>query len=252
MPGKQVTDHQVIKYKQYRQRLSQEAAAAKVGISERTARRLERLEGLPSQRAPRTWRTRTDPLSPVWDTEVLPMLQAAPGLTAVTVLEELPRRPPRRVLERRAADPAATRSQVARARGSGARGVLRPAARARPVGPVRLHPRHRALPVHFTQPACRTAIAVLRRVDQPREGLDLLRCHQEQQLALTHLDLPFRCQKQPHRSHWNSPPCPGRQVGRRPPDARLDAQLVPEGSTLESQPGLPPHTQSLLTARLTR
>ena len=91
MPGKQVTDHQVIKYKQYRQRLSQEAAAAKVGISERTARRLERLEGLPSQRAPRTWRTRTDPLSPVWDTEVLPMLQAAPGLTAVTVLEELQR-----------------------------------------------------------------------------------------------------------------------------------------------------------------
>ena len=37
MPGKRVTDHQVIKYKQYRQRLSQEAAAAKVGISERTA-----------------------------------------------------------------------------------------------------------------------------------------------------------------------------------------------------------------------
>ena len=94
MPGKRVTDHQVIKYKQYRQRLGQEAAAAKVGISERTARRLERLDGLPSQRAPRTWRTRSDPLAAVWDAEVLPMLRAAPGLTAVTVLEELQRRHP--------------------------------------------------------------------------------------------------------------------------------------------------------------
>src|SRR5690606_30525985 len=94
MPGKRVTDHQVIKYKQYRQRLSQEAAAAKVGISERTARRLEGLDRLPSQRAPRTWRTRSDPLAAVWDTEVLPMLRAAPGLTAVTVLEELQRRHP--------------------------------------------------------------------------------------------------------------------------------------------------------------
>jgi len=94
MPGKRVTDHQVIKYKQFRQRLGQEAAAAKVGISERTARRLERLDGLPSQRAPRTWRTRSDPLAAVWDAEVLPMLRAAPGLTAVTVLEELQRRHP--------------------------------------------------------------------------------------------------------------------------------------------------------------
>ena len=34
MPGKRVTDHQVIKYKQYQQQLGQEAAAARVGISE--------------------------------------------------------------------------------------------------------------------------------------------------------------------------------------------------------------------------
>jgi hypothetical protein len=92
MPGKRVTDHQVIKYKKLRQRLGQEVAAAKVGISERTARRLERRDRLPSQRGPRTWRTRTDPLAAVWDSEVLPMLRAAPGLTAVTVLEELQRR----------------------------------------------------------------------------------------------------------------------------------------------------------------
>jgi hypothetical protein len=94
MPGKRVTDHQVIKYKQLRQRLSQEAAAARVGISERTARRIERLERLPSQRGPRKWRTRPDPLAAVWDCEVLPMLRTAPGLTAVTILEELQRRFP--------------------------------------------------------------------------------------------------------------------------------------------------------------
>ena len=115
MPGKRVTDHQVIKYKQYRQRLSQEAAAAKVGISERTARRLERLEGLPSQRAPRTWRTRSDPLSAVWDTEVLPMLGAAPGLTAVTVLEELQRRHP--------ADSTPCRATIPRDAGPGFHGM---------------------------------------------------------------------------------------------------------------------------------
>lgn len=94
MPGKRVTDHQVIKYKQYRQRLGQEAAASKVGISERTARRLERLHSLPSQRTARTWRTRSDPLSAVWDSEVVPLLRAEPGLTAVTVLDELQRRHP--------------------------------------------------------------------------------------------------------------------------------------------------------------
>jgi hypothetical protein len=95
----------VIKYKQLRQRLGQEAAAAKVGISERTARRLERLDGLPSQRAPRTWRTRSDPLAAVWETEVLPMLRGAPDLTAVTVLEELTAPPSRRLPERRLVSP---------------------------------------------------------------------------------------------------------------------------------------------------
>lgn len=77
MPGKRVTHHQVIKYKQLRQRLGREAAAAKSGISERTARRLERLDRLPSQRGPRSWRTRSDPLAAVWDTEVLPILHRA-------------------------------------------------------------------------------------------------------------------------------------------------------------------------------
>lgn len=96
MPGKRITDHQVNKYKQYRRELGQVASAAKVGISERTARRIEQMKQLPSQRGPRTWRTRSDPLAEVWDAEVLPLLRSAPGLTAVTLLEELQQRHPGR------------------------------------------------------------------------------------------------------------------------------------------------------------
>ncbi len=36
-----ITDHQVQKYKQHRLKLSQVAAAAKAGVSERSARRIE-------------------------------------------------------------------------------------------------------------------------------------------------------------------------------------------------------------------
>ena len=94
MPGKRITDHQVHKYKNYRNKHSQEAAAAKVGISERSARRIENAAGLPSQRPKRHWRTREDPLSAVWDSEVIPLLQVDAQLNAVTLLEELQRRYP--------------------------------------------------------------------------------------------------------------------------------------------------------------
>jgi hypothetical protein len=70
MPGKRITDHQVHKYKQHRNKLSQVASAAKAGISERSARRIEGAQSLPSQRPERSWRTREDPLSAVWGSEV--------------------------------------------------------------------------------------------------------------------------------------------------------------------------------------
>lgn len=57
MPGKRITDHQVLKYKDHRKTLSQTAAAAKVAISERSARRIERADHLPSQRPPRRGET---------------------------------------------------------------------------------------------------------------------------------------------------------------------------------------------------
>jgi transposase InsO family protein len=94
MPGKRITDHQVLKYKEHRKKLTQVAAAAKAGVSERSARRIERSDALPSQSSPRSWRTRQDPLAAVWDAEVVPLLQADAQLNAITLMEELQRRHP--------------------------------------------------------------------------------------------------------------------------------------------------------------
>ena len=73
------------KYKQHRLKLNQVAAAAKAGLSERSARRIETSEALPSQREARAWRTRTDPLTAVWDSEVVPLLETDGALNAVTL-----------------------------------------------------------------------------------------------------------------------------------------------------------------------
>ena len=94
MPGRRINRTQVAKYMEYRKELEQEAAAAKVGISVRTARRIERAGGLPSKAEARQWRTRPDPLSRWWEAEIVPLLEAAPALNAVTILEELQRRYP--------------------------------------------------------------------------------------------------------------------------------------------------------------
>lgn len=92
MPGKKITDQQVRKYKAMRRQATQEIAAARMGISVRSARRIEKAEALPSQRGPRNWRTRADPLAGVWATELVPLLEAEPGLQGRTLFEELQRR----------------------------------------------------------------------------------------------------------------------------------------------------------------
>ena len=94
MAGKRIGDHQVGIYKKLRTKLGQEVAAAKTGISVRSARRIDASEALPSQREARSWRTRTDPFEAVWESELVPMLAAAPALTATTLLEEIQRRYP--------------------------------------------------------------------------------------------------------------------------------------------------------------
>lgn len=84
-----------------------ETAAAKAGISRATGYRLINTSHLPSQERPPRGRRRPDPLGPIFDAEVVPMLQSAPGLRSVAVYEEMLRRHPelqpgiRRTLERR-------------------------------------------------------------------------------------------------------------------------------------------------------
>jgi hypothetical protein len=92
--GKRIGDHQVGIYKKLRTSHGQEVAAAKVGISVRSARRIDSNEALPSQRDARSWRTRADPFEAVWQSEIVPMLEASPALTATTLLEEVQRRHP--------------------------------------------------------------------------------------------------------------------------------------------------------------
>jgi hypothetical protein len=107
MSGTRITDQQVRLYMNNRKHHSQKLAAAKSGISERTARRVEHDAGLPSQQPRRYWRSRPDPFADVWESEVVPLLRSAPKLKAITLLRKLqedhPERFPdsmRRTLER--------------------------------------------------------------------------------------------------------------------------------------------------------
>lgn len=73
----------------YRKHQTQELAAAKAGMSVRSARRVEEDVTLPSQRLRRYWRSRRDPFAGVWETEVVPLLKNAPQLMAITILRKL-------------------------------------------------------------------------------------------------------------------------------------------------------------------
>src|ERR1700712_2981975 len=82
-------------------------AGAKAGFSTATAYLLDKeLHLRPVSKPPRE-RRRPDPLLSIWDSEVVPMLAAAPGLRAVAIIEEMNRRYPgiylgtRRTMERR-------------------------------------------------------------------------------------------------------------------------------------------------------
>src|SRR5258707_7783446 len=54
--------------------------AAKAGFSSATAYRIEQDLRLPSQKKAPRGRRRRDPLSAVWDSEVVPLLKSVPGL----------------------------------------------------------------------------------------------------------------------------------------------------------------------------
>lgn len=92
MSGQRITDRQVRRYmNERREGASQIVAAARAGMSERSARRFEADPSLPSQRPRRPWRTRLDPLLEVWEAEIVPLLTQHPHLRATTILEELRR-----------------------------------------------------------------------------------------------------------------------------------------------------------------
>src|SRR5262249_58545264 len=82
-------------------------AAARAGFSPASGYRIEHDPRLPSQKKLPRGRRRPDPLADVWDAEIVPMLEAHPGIRAIAVLGELLRRHPeigpqvRRTLERR-------------------------------------------------------------------------------------------------------------------------------------------------------
>lgn len=107
MPGCHVTDHQMRLYMKLRQTDPVAIAAAKSGTSPATAYRIEKDPRLPSQKKAARGRRRTDPLEDIFDRDVVPLLERAPGIRAVAVYEEMLRLHPtlhpgvRRTLERR-------------------------------------------------------------------------------------------------------------------------------------------------------
>ena len=84
MPGRHINDHQVRLYMKMRQTVSPRSAAACAAFSTATAYRLERDAQLPSQKKEPRGRRRPDPLADIFEAEVVPLLEAAPGIRAVS------------------------------------------------------------------------------------------------------------------------------------------------------------------------
>lgn len=88
MPGIRITDQQVTIYMKSRKHNSQVIAAAKAGISERSARRIDKQNEQKTANK-RQWRTRKDPLESIWDSIVVPMLQVDESITPVGLFDHL-------------------------------------------------------------------------------------------------------------------------------------------------------------------
>ena len=91
----------------YRKKDHPALAGAKAGFSTATAYRIESDPKRPSEKRKRRGRRRSDPLAGIFEEEIVPLLEANPGLRAVALYEEMMRRHPelhpgvRRTLERR-------------------------------------------------------------------------------------------------------------------------------------------------------
>ena len=95
MLGNPINSEQVKLYMEERKEgKSQETAAAKAGMSERSGRRIEKGEHQPGSRQTRNWRTRTDPFSDVWKEEIEPLLFKNSQLSSMTLFERLQKEHP--------------------------------------------------------------------------------------------------------------------------------------------------------------
>jgi transposase InsO family protein len=107
MPGRHINDHQMRLYMKSRLTVKKPAAAAQAAMSLRTAYRIENDPRLPSQTTQPRGRRRSDPLVAFFDTEIVPMLEAASDMRPIAIFEEMQRRHPelpdgvRRTMERR-------------------------------------------------------------------------------------------------------------------------------------------------------
>lgn len=107
MPGRHVTDRHMELFMKFRQTDPTPIAAAKAGFSTATGYRIAADPQLRSAKRQARSRRRPDLLEAIFDTEIVPMLEAAPHLRPIAIFEEVIRRHPdlkpgiRRTIERR-------------------------------------------------------------------------------------------------------------------------------------------------------
>jgi hypothetical protein len=90
MSGRWLTLKQVELYMKFRREgRTQKVSAAKASISERMGRTIDNGRRQDPHTKPRDWRTRRDPFAGVWNNELVPMLEKAPMLSPLTLLEHL-------------------------------------------------------------------------------------------------------------------------------------------------------------------
>ena len=89
MSGKRITTHQVKLFMKGRAEGQTQGRrpGRRRGMSERSARRVEGAEASAAVCRERHWRTRKDPFAAVWDSEIVPLLEQRPALTATTLFE---------------------------------------------------------------------------------------------------------------------------------------------------------------------
>ena len=107
MPGRHVNDHQMRIFMKFRQNDAVPLAAAKAGFSAATGYRLAQDPRLPSMKGAPRGRRRPDPLAEIFDAEIVPLMEAAPGLRRIAIFEEMRRRHPedREVIFRQVHEP---------------------------------------------------------------------------------------------------------------------------------------------------